>query len=52
MAQGIVEVLFDGRWGVICGDNWGSFDSEFNDRLVCERLEYDPDDASYISSSS
>lgn len=40
-AEGIVEVLYNGRWGVLCGVSGHSIAE-----VLCEQLGYDPDDFS------
>ncbi len=46
--EGIVEVAYDGRWGMICDDRFSSTDA----RSVCEGLGFNRDDASLMSLSS
>ena len=44
--EGIVEIAYDGRWGMLCTEDFTTFDS----RAICEDLGYDRDDASIVPS--
>ncbi len=43
--EGVVEILYDGRWGVLCR---GSMDIE-TAGSVCEGLGYEREDASLVT---
>ena len=34
--MGVVEVLYHGKWGGICGSRWGQFEAE----VVCRQMGY------------
>ncbi len=46
--EGVVEILYDGRWGVLCR---GSMDTEIAGS-VCEGLGYERNHASLVTYSS
>ena len=45
--EGIVEIAYNGRWGMVCDDRFSSTDAE----SVCEGLGFNRDDASLMSLS-
>ena len=44
--EGVVEIAYDGRWGVLCSEDFSIFDS----RTICEELGYQREDASIVPS--
>ena len=46
--EGIVEIAYNGRWGMVCNDNFSLTDAQ----SVCEGLGFNRDDASMMSLTS
>ena len=46
--EGIVEIAYNGRWGMVCNDNFSLTDA----RSICEGLGFNRDDASMMSLTS
>ena len=46
--EGIVEIVYDGRWGMVCNGNFGSTDA----RSICQGLGYGTNNARVRSVSS
>ena len=46
--EGIVEMVYDGRWGMLCDDGFSRIDAQ----AICEGLGYDRDAASVLQLSS
>ena len=46
--EGIVEIAYNGRWGMLCDNRFTTTDAE----SVCEGLGFNRDDASMMSLSS
>lgn len=45
---GIVEIAYDGRWGMVCDDGFSRIDAQ----AICQGLGYDRDDANVMQLSS
>lgn len=43
--EGIVEIAYNGRWGMVCNTDFGQVDA----RTICKGLGYGDDDVSVIS---
>ena len=46
--EGIVEIAYNGRWGMLCDDGFTDTDAQ----SVCQGLGFDRDDATMMSLSS
>lgn len=37
--EGLIQVYYSGRWGLICGNNWGDFDAKVSNTLwICANI--------------
>ena len=46
--EGIVEIAYNGRWGMVCDDGFSTTDA----RSICQGLGFGTDEASMVSPSS
>lgn len=46
--EGIVEIAYNGRWGMICNNGFSNTDA----RSICQGLDFGTDDARMLSLSS
>ena len=43
--EGVVEIVYDGRWGLVCDDDFSTTDAE----SICNGLGFGTDDARMMS---